>query len=99
MHRHLFVCTNARGSGKPTCGGRGGDELVTAVQRLAIERGATDVLVTPCGCLGPCFDGPNAVVYPDGVWYGDLTPNDAKALVDHLIDGVIGEKRRDPPGT
>ncbi len=99
MRRHLFVCVNPRGSGKPVCGPRGGDDLVAAVQRLAIERGATDVLVTPCGCLGPCFDGPNAVVYPDAVWYGDLTPGDAPALVDHLIDGtILADKRRDPPG-
>lgn len=53
-----------------------------------IERNASDVLVTPCGCLGPCFDGPNAVVYPEGVWYGRLAIDDAAGLVDHLIDGT-----------
>lgn len=96
MRRHLFVCTNARGSGKPTCRG---DAIASAVQRIAIERGA-DVLVTPCGCLGPCFDGPNAVVYPDGVWYGGLAPEDAPALVEHLMTGaILDAKRRDPPGT
>src|SRR5262245_31185364 len=85
--RHLFVCTNARGSGKPTGGPRGGDALVAAVTTELVRRGAADVLVTPCGCLGPCFDGPNAVVYPDGVWYGNLEPGDAPRLVEHLIDG------------
>jgi (2Fe-2S) ferredoxin len=96
MRRHLFVCTNARGSGKPTCAG---DAIATAVQQIAIERGA-DVLVTPCGCLGPCFDGPNAIVYPDGVWYGALTPDDAPALVEHLMTGtILDAKRRDPPGS
>src|SRR5262245_33292842 len=76
--RHLFICTNGRSSGKPACGPRGGDALVAAVQHQLLVRGATDVLVTPCGCLGPCFDGPNAVVYPDGVWYGGLAPDDAE---------------------
>jgi len=85
--RHLFVCTNARGSGKPTCGARG-EALIAEVQRQLIERGTSDVLVTPCGCLGPCFDGPNAVVYPDGVWYSHLSPDDAAGLVDHLVDGT-----------
>ena len=100
MRRHLFVCTNARGSGKPTCGTRGGEAIVAAVQRLAIERGATEILVTPCGCLGPCFDGPNAVVYPDGVWYGGVTEEDAPDLAEHLITGkIFEEKRRDAPGT
>jgi (2Fe-2S) ferredoxin len=97
--RHLFVCTNPRASGKPACGPRGGDALVAAVANLLIARGAPKVLVTPCGCLGPCFDGPNAVVYPDGVWYGHLVPDDAAGLVDHLIDGtVLAAKVTEPPG-
>ncbi|MDQ3364234.1 MAG: (2Fe-2S) ferredoxin domain-containing protein [Myxococcota bacterium] len=101
MHRrHLFVCTNARSSGKPACGPGGGDALIAAVQNLLIERGATDVLVTPCGCLGPCFDGPNAVVYPDAIWYGALEPSDAEALVDHLVTGTpFAAKIADPPGS
>lgn len=98
--RHLFVCTNPRSSGKPACGPRGGDALLGEVQRVLIERGASDVLVTSCACLGPCFDGPNAVVYPDGVWYGALGAEDAPALADHLIDGTILEaKRTERPGS
>jgi (2Fe-2S) ferredoxin len=98
--RHLFVCTNARGGGKPACGPRGGDALVVAVQRELVVRGATDAQVTPCGCLGPCFDGPNAVVYPDGVWYGGLDVADAPALADHLVGGApLAHRRTVRPGT
>lgn len=97
--RHLFVCTNVVASGKPACGKRGSDGLIAAVQRELLVRKATGVLVTPCGCLGPCFDGPNAVVYPDGVWYGGLDESDAAAIVTHLVDGVVFEaKRSDRPG-
>ena len=91
--RHLFVCTNDRSAGKPACGPRGGDALVAAVQRELIARTTgdpgvpIDVIVTPCGCLGPCFDGPNAVVYPDGVWYAELTVEDAPALAEYLTGG------------
>jgi (2Fe-2S) ferredoxin len=96
--RHLFVCTNARASGKPACGLGGGAALLAAVQNLLIARGS-DALVTACGCLGPCFDGPNAVVYPDGVWYGHLTEADAPAIVAHLLDGEpLTAKQIDPPG-
>ncbi len=97
MTKHLFVCTNPRSSGKPACGERG-SALLAEVQKLLIVRGTPEALVTPCGCLGPCFDGPNAVIYPDGIWYGRLDVNDAPALVDHLIDGTIGPKRTEPPG-
>lgn len=97
--RHLFVCTNARASGKPACGPRGGDALVAAVQRELLARGAIGILVTPCGCLGPCFDGPNAVVYPDGAWYAGLTPADAAGLVDHLVSGrALSAKLSERPG-
>jgi (2Fe-2S) ferredoxin len=97
--RHLFVCSNDRSSGKPACGPRGGDALVAAVQRELLARGAIDVMVTTCGCLGPCFDGPNAVVYPDAVWYAGLAASDAAAIVDHLIDGVrLAAKVSDRPG-
>ena len=97
--RHLFVCTNSRSSGKPACGPRGGDAVVAAVQLALLERGGGDALVTNCGCLGPCFDGPNAVVYPDGVWYAGLEPDDAAGLADHLVAGrVLAAKLSHRPG-
>jgi (2Fe-2S) ferredoxin len=97
--RHLFVCTNPQASGKPACGAGGGEAVLSAVQTLLIARGAADVLVTPCGCLGRCFDGPNAVVYPEGVWYSGLVAEDAPSLVRHLIEGTpLVEKVAEPPG-
>jgi (2Fe-2S) ferredoxin len=69
------------------------------VQRELLARGALDVLVTNCGCLGPCFDGPNAVVYPDGVWYAGLAPDDAAGIADHLVGGrVLTAKVSQRPG-
>jgi (2Fe-2S) ferredoxin len=98
--RHLFVCTNRRSAGKPACGPRGGDAVVAAVQHELLVRQATDVLVTPCGCLGPCFDGPNAVVYPEGVWYAELEAGDAVQLAEHLIGGApVAAKVSSRPGS
>jgi (2Fe-2S) ferredoxin len=97
--RHLFVCSNGRKTGKPACGPRGGDALIAAVQRELIARNAIAVLVTPCGCLGPCFDGPNAVIYPDGDWYAGLEVGDASRLADALISGArLVEKLAARPG-
>jgi (2Fe-2S) ferredoxin len=48
--------------------------------------------VTGTECLGPCFDGPNAVIYPEGVWYAGLVPDDAAAI----LDGSIAIDKRHP---
>jgi (2Fe-2S) ferredoxin len=70
------------------------------VQRELLARGALAVLVTNSGCLGACFDGPNAVVYPDGVWYAGLEPGDAAEIADHLVGGrVLAAKVSQRPGT
>lgn len=71
--RHLFVCIQTRtGGGKPACGDRGGRALLMDLQaRLAAVPEGMDIGVTGCECLGPCFDGPNVVAYPEGAqWRG-----------------------------
>ena len=53
------------------------------------------VAVTSCGCLGPCFDGPNLVIYPDGIWYAGATADDADEIVaEHLLAGRPVERLR-----
>jgi len=80
--RHVLVCIQHReGGGKPACGDRGGCAILTAVEKLLIRHPDPDVAVTGTMCLGPCFDGPNAVVYPEGAWHSELTVADAARLV------------------
>jgi len=88
--RHVFVCIQTRPpGGRPACGARGGPELLAALREAVAGRPALwDVAVTGCECLGPCFDGPNVVVYPDGIWYAGAAPEDVPTIVDeHLAGG------------
>jgi (2Fe-2S) ferredoxin len=97
--RHVFVCVQHRdGGGKPACGDRGGAEILRRIEGLLIGEAAAGARVGATGtlCLGPCFDGPNAVVYPDGVWYGGLETADAEAIVRHLVDGAELAAKRLP---
>lgn len=48
--------------------------------------------VTGCECLGPCFDGPNMVVYPEGIWYAGVAVEDVPEIVDHLAGGPVVER-------
>jgi (2Fe-2S) ferredoxin len=96
--RHVFVCTNARpAAGRPSCGARGGGALLAALEQALASNPDLwgRVAVTGCGCLGPCFDGPNVVVYPEGVWYAGVTPADAAELLErHLTAGEPVERLR-----
>jgi (2Fe-2S) ferredoxin len=96
--RHVFVCLNDRPiGGKPSCGARGGPEVYSALQRAVGARPELwgRVAITSCGCLGPCFEGPNLVVYPEGVWYAGVGPAEVAELVDgHLVGGQVVERLR-----
>lgn len=91
FRRHVFVCDNRRPVGsRPSCANRGAGAILEALQRAVAARpdlwGA--VAVTSCGCLGPCFEGPNLVVYPEGVWYSGVQASDIEDIVDiHLRGG------------
>lgn len=90
FRHHIFVCTNQRpAGGRPACGSRG-EDLRAALERTiaANPELCGQVAVTACACLGPCFDGPNLVVYPEGVWYAGAAETDAAAIVtEHLLGG------------
>jgi (2Fe-2S) ferredoxin len=93
---HLFVCQNDRPEGgRPSCGARGSTSVLAALQRAVgteVELWGK-VAVTPCGCLGPCFEGPAIVVYPEGVWYGGVTEGDVAEIVEsHVKRGVVVQR-------
>jgi (2Fe-2S) ferredoxin len=45
------------------------------------------------GCLDQCEHGPTVVVYPDGVWYGRVTPDDVEEIIDsHIVNGKPVER-------
>jgi len=96
--RHFFVCQTERpAGGKPSCGLRGGKDVYNVLQESlgAHEDLWGQVCVTSSGCLGPCFDGPTVVVYPEGTWYAPVDAKGAEEIVtEHMVGGKVVERLR-----
>ena len=96
VRRHVLVCT-----GK-SCTAVGAGEVKEAFERRlegdAIRFGKEKkgrnpqgpVVLTECGSVGFCSVGPAVLVYPEGVWYAQVAPEDVDEIVDkHLIEGEV----------
>jgi len=80
VRSHVLVCAGAG------CVASGSLEVSAALQAALQKHGLGDeVSIVETGCLGPCAVGPVAVVYPDGVFYQGLKPEDAEELVEEHL--------------
>lgn len=91
MDFHVFVCTNERPSGHPRgcCKTKGSEAVLQALKQEAAQAGlGKRVRIQKAGCLDACENGVAIVVYPQAVWYGGVTQQDAKQIVqEHLVSG------------
>jgi len=85
---HVLVCAGAG------CVASGSLEVSAALQAALQKHDLADeIQVVETGCLGPCAVGPVAVVYPDGVFYQGIKPDDAEEIVlEHLLKGRVVER-------
>lgn len=96
FQRHFFVCQMQRPpAAKPSCGARGAAEVYNGLMEgLGGHEPIWDsVCVTASSCLGPCFDGPMMVCYPEGVWYAGVKPEDVPEIIEkHMVGGEPVER-------
>ncbi|KAF0117954.1 MAG: NADH-quinone oxidoreductase subunit F, partial [bacterium] len=85
---HLLIC------GGTGCHASGSLKVKQALQEEIGKRGLSEeVRVVETGCNGFCALGPIMVVYPEGVIYVSIKPEDTPELVEeHLVKGRILER-------
>ena len=97
FEKHIFVCTNQRPEGHPRgcCNPAGDGELQRLFKAKLAQRGiaGTTVRANKSGCLEQCEHGPTVVVYPDAVWYGQVTHADVDEIIEsHIVGNQIVER-------
>src|SRR5580704_13575457 len=85
--RHIFLCTG--GKCAPSAEQeQSWDYLKRRLRELGLVDAEQGVLRTKADCLRICAAGPIAVVYPEGTWYRDCSPeNLERILQQHLLGG------------
>lgn len=96
IKHHVFVC-----NGK-SCSAVGSAEVKAAFERELESKNLRQgkeskgrnpkgpIVLTDCSSVGFCSIGTAVLVYPEGVWYAQVTAEDVPEIIEeHLIKGNI----------
>ncbi|WP_422930668.1 (2Fe-2S) ferredoxin domain-containing protein [Singulisphaera sp. PoT] len=87
---HIFICGNARKQGHPrgSCDPQENQDLRDAFKKELKSAGFGQMArANQAGCLDQCEHGPVVVIYPQGVWYGNVTVKDVSRIVKKTLVG------------
>lgn len=82
---HVFVCTNDRHGKKKSCADGNSPAVRKGLKQAVADRGWKGrVRVSQSGCLGLCAKGPNVIIYPQKIWFSDVSTDDADLIISKI---------------
>lgn len=99
IRHQVFVCTGT------SCSAVNSAEVKAAFERELLARWMLfgkekkgknprgTVVLTECSSVGFCAVGAAVMIYPDGIWYAQVRPEDVAEIVEeHLVNGRVVER-------
>ncbi|MFQ5354160.1 MAG: ferredoxin [Thermodesulfobacteriota bacterium] len=91
---HVFICEGKR------CGGKKSSKVIDEFKHMSGRGEIEGVKITRTGCMKICKEtaevgeySPAVVIYPEGVWYTNVTVDDVPEIVsEHLGRGRVVER-------
>ena len=84
-NKHIFVCTNCRDSSRESCGDQGLG-IRNKLKNLVLSSDQRDdIRINKSGCLDLCELGPAMVVYPNKIWYKNVSVDDCEEIFNKTI--------------
>jgi (2Fe-2S) ferredoxin len=90
LKKQVFVCT------AKSCSANGSEAVLEAFKQRLVDRHLlyhkhdreAPIQCLTCGSVGFCAIGPAVLVYPDGIWYAHVQPEDVPEIIEeHLVNG------------
>lgn len=87
---HIFVCCNQRSveHRRGSCDPEGTEALRNAFKAEVKRRNLGPLVrANKAGCLEQCEHGPTVAIYPQGIFYGNVTIDDVPRIVEETVVG------------
>lgn len=87
-NHHVLICNGS------SCMRKDAEEVTEAIRNEITNLDLDSVIHTSrTRCNGRCKDAPVVVVYPEGTWYKEFTPELGRTMVkEHLVEGKMIEE-------
>lgn len=88
---HVFVCTNDRKGERKSCSDNNSELIKATLKSVVNENGWKEkVRISTSGCMGLCANGPNVIIYPQKIWFSEVSLDDVEEIVAVIERTITG---------